>query len=198
MVCGAAHDPICQAAGAVPSMGGQPGSMGYDRLCGYVHAAGGGGHHPRGASGNLRRVCLRRCVGQRFMYAGPIFGQCHCVCPGTQAGSAYGGDLLPPGKAGKAAFSQAFSQAELSVLADLHRAGHTQGSAVLFRGADGRQLGHLAAAVLRGPAAVGADIHRGRQRLGRQELPVCGPCLWRNTAFIPGGATDLPLRMPAP
>ena len=54
-------------------MGGQPGSMGYDRLCGYVYLAGGGGHHPRGAPGNLRWVCLRRCVGQCFMYAGPIF-----------------------------------------------------------------------------------------------------------------------------
>ena len=46
-------------------------------------------------------------------------------------------EIFFPGKAGKAAFSQAFSQAGLSVLADLHRAGHTQGSAVLFRGVDG-------------------------------------------------------------
>ena len=81
-------------------------------------------------------------------------------------------------------------------MAHFHRTGHAEGSAMLLCGADGHKLGHLAAAVLRGAAALRADLHGGRQRTGRKKLPVRRSRVRRNAAFVPGRSAGVPPFVP--
>ena len=136
---------------------------------------------------------LEICGGYAF---GGVWGSVLCMLGLFLAGAARGGDLLFPGETGEAAFSQALPQAEFPVLAGLYHSRHSQGPVVLFCGFDGCQLGNMAAAMLRRAAAVGADLHRRWQCVGRQELPVCRSGIRRNTGFLPGGSADLPQFVP--
>ena len=88
-------------------------------------------------------------------------------------------------------------QAGRPVLADIHRAGHPQGPAVLLRRADGPVLGQVAAAVHRGASALGADLHHRRQRPGGEGLSVCHPGFRRDPGGVRRWAADLPGRLPA-
>ena len=178
-------------------MGGRPRPAGHGRLCGHGVFAGGGGCDPRGAPGDQRRLCFRGPAGQRAVSAGGGSGQRGGVCPGAAVRPGAGGDLLPPGEAGEAEIPAKLPQAGRPVLADIHRAGHPQGPAVLLRRADGPVLGQVAAAVHRGASALGADLHHRRQRPGGEGLSVCHPGFRRDPGGVRRWAADLPGRLPA-
>ena len=104
--------------------------------------------------------------------------------------------FFPPEKLEKLHFLKHSPKRKLPSLAHFHHTGHAEGSAVLLCGADGHKLGHLAAAVLRGAAALRADLHGGRQCAGRKKLPVCRSRVRRNAAFVPGRSAGVPPFVP--
>lgn len=100
--------------------------------------------------------------------------------------------FFPREKLEKLKFLAELPQAGRSVLAGIHGAGHAQGPAVLLRRADGPVLGQVAAAVYRGPPAVGTDLHHRRRRPGREGLPVRDAGFCRHPGGVRRGAADLP------
>lgn len=198
LVRGAAHGPLCPPAGAVPRLGRRPRRLGPAGLRGHGVSAGAGGHYPRRAAGDRRRLRLRRLGGH-----GPVLARCRAgqrdrLCPGPPLGPRSGGGVLPGGQAGKAPFSPPYlPQAHRPVLADLHRSRYAQGPAVLLRGPDGPAVGDLAADRHSGPPALHRHLHRGRQRPGGAELPGGGHCLRSRPRCGGCGLCDLPRRLPS-